>query len=182
MPHGLDSVGILTRLVLVLDMRAGYPVWFDIIPGDILDLSTVMNVKDKVYRSIDVHIDDMVLDAGYVCKPVITAYNLDDNPDRWLIARMPAENGYGHDGLFSDTHGLFPNAEYGFVRQDRTYFGARREVTIFGKREFAYVYVDYENASAYYKDRLYRHAEEYEAMSMKEKNRIRHRGGFFVLV
>lgn len=180
--HGVDSVGIQTRLVLVLDIRTGYPVWFDIIPGNVLDLSTIMNIKDKVSRLIDVHIDDMVLDAGYVCREVIAAYNLDDNPDRELIARLPAKKGYGHDELFMKTHGLFSNAKYGFVRQDHTYFGVRREVTIFGKREYAYVYMDHENASAHYRDYLYRHADEYEGMSMREKNRIRYRGGFFVLV
>jgi hypothetical protein len=180
--HGVDSVGIQTRLVLVLDIRTGYPVWFDVIPGNVLDLSTIMNIKDKVSGLIDVHIDDMVLDAGYVCKDVISAYNLDDNPDKELIARMPAKKGYGHEGLFSDTHRLFSNAKYGFVRQDHTYFGVRKEVTIFGKREYAYVYVDHENASAHYRDYLYRHADEYEGMSMKEKNHVRYRGGFFVLV
>ena len=180
--HGVDSVGIQTRLVLVLDIRTGFPVWFDIIPGNVLDLSTIMNIKDKVSRLIDVQIDDMVLDAGYVCKDVITAYNLEDNADKELIARMPAKKGYGHDELFSDTHRLFSNAKYGFVRRDHTYFGVRREVTIFGKREYAYVYVDHENASAYYRDYLYRHTDEYEGMNMKEKNRIRYRGGFFVLV
>ena len=180
--HGVDSVGIQTRLVLVLDIRTGYPVWFDVIPGNVLDLSTIMNIKDKVSGLIDVHIDDMVLDAGYVCKDVISAYNLDDNPDKELIARMPAKKGYGHEGLFSDTHRLFSNAKYGFVRQDHTYFGVRKEVTIFGKREYAYVYVDHENASAHYRDYLYRHADEYEVMNMKEKNHVRYRGGFFVLV
>ena len=180
--HGVDSGGIQTRLVLVLDIRTGYPVWFDVIPGNVLDLSTIMNIKDKVSGLIDVHIDDMVLDAGYVCKDVISAYNLDDNPDKELIAWMPAKKGYGHEGLFSDTHRLFSNAKYGFVRQDHTYFGVRKEVTIFGKREYAYVYVDHENASAHYRDYLYRHADEYEGMSMKEKNHVRYRGGFFVLV
>lgn len=180
--HGLDSVGVQTRLVLVLDIRTGLPVWFDLIPGNVLDLSTVMGVTEKVSRLIDIHIDDMVLDAGYVCRDLIDAYNRDDNPDKTLIARMPAKNGYGFENLFDDTHRLFSNAKYGFVRQGHTYFGIRKEIEIFGKREFAYVYVDHENASEYYKGYLFKDAEKYGAMSMREKNRIRYRGGFFVLV
>lgn len=180
--HGLDSVGVQTRLVLVLDIRTGLPVWFDLIPGNVLDLKTIMDEVEKVSRLIDVVIDDMVLDAGYVCKDVINAYNLDDNPDKTLIARMPAKNGYGFEELFRSTRNLFSNAKYGFVRQNHTYFGIRKEIEIFGKREYAYVYVDNENASAYYKDFLYKKSDEYEAMSMKEKNRIRYHGGFFVLV
>lgn len=180
--HGLDSTGMQTRLVLVLDIVTGLPVWFELIPGNILDLSTIMAVTDKVSRLLDVRIEDMVLDAGYVCKDVISAYNLHDNSDKTLIARMPAKNGYGFDDLFSETRSLFSNAKYGFVRQGHSYFGIRKKVTLFGKEEYAYVYLDDENASSYYKDYLFKHAEEYEAMTMKEKNRVRYRGGFFVLV
>lgn len=180
--HGLDSVGVQTRLVLVLDIRTGLPVWFDLVPGNVLDLSTIMGVTDKVSRLIDIHVEDMVLDAGYVCKDVIAAYNRDDNPDKTLIARMPAKKGYGFDELFQDTHRLFANAKYGFVRQGHTYFGIKKEVELFEKREFAYVYVDNENASSFYKDFLSRKADEYDQMTMKEKNWTRYRGGFFVLV
>lgn len=180
--HGLDSVGIQTRLVLVLDIRTGLPVWFDLISGNTLDLNTIMEITEKVSKLIDVKIEDMVLDAGYVCKDVINAYNLDNNPDKTLIARMPAKKGYNFDELFRSTHKLFSNAKYGFARQNHTYFGIQKEVELFGKREFAYVYLDFENASAYYKDFLYKNGDEYEQMSMKDKNWIRYRGGFFVLV
>ena len=171
-----------TRLVLVLDIRTGLPVWFDLIPGNVLDLNTIMDVTERVSKLIDVRIEDMVLDAGYVCKEVITAYNLENNLDKTLIARMPAKNGYDFDGLFQKTHNLFSNAKYGFVRQGHTYFGIKKEVTIFGKQEYAYVYMDNENASSFYKDYLLKHADKYEYMNMREKNRIRYKGGFFVLV
>lgn len=180
--HGLDSVGVQTRLVLVLDIRTGLPVWFDLIPGNVLDLNTIMDVTERVSKLIDVRIEDMVLDAGYVSKDVITAYNLENNLDKTLIARMPAKNGYDFDGLFQKTHNLFSNAKYGFVRQGHTYFGIKKEVTIFGKQEYAYVYMDNENASSFYKDYLLKHADKYESMNMREKNRIRYKGGFFVLV
>lgn len=180
--HGLGSVGIQTRLVLILDIITGLPVWFDLIPGNVLDLNTVMNQTEKVIRLLDVHIEDMVLDAGYVCKDVIQAYNRDNNRDKSLIARMPGKNGYGRDELFEKTHSLFSNAKYGFVRQNHSYFGIRKDVEIFGCREFAYVYVDSENASSAYKEFLYDHMDQYEKMTMKEKNWIRYKGGFFVLI
>lgn len=180
--HGTDSVGIQTRLVLVLDIRTGLPVWFDLIPGNVLDLSTIMGVADKVSKLIDIHIEDMVLDAGYVCKNVITAYNLDDNPDKTLLARMPAKNGFCVDDLFDRMHTRFWNAKHAFVRQDHTYFGMKEEVELFEKKEYAYVYVDNENASAYFRDFLQRNADKYEKMKMCEKNRVRYYGGFFVLV
>ncbi len=180
--HGLGSVGIQTRLVLILDIVTGLPVWFDLLPGNILDLNTIMNQTEKVAKLLDVKIEDMVLDAGYVCKNVILAYNRDTNQDRTLIARMPGEKGYGREELFEKTHNLFSNAKYGFVRQDHSYFGIRKEIEIFGCREFAYVYLDFENASSAYRDYLYDHMDLYEAMTMKEKNWVRYKGGFFVVV
>ncbi len=180
--HGLGSVGIQTRLVLILDIVTGLPVWFDLIPGNVLDLNTIMNQTEKVAKLLDVKIEDMVLDAGYVCKNVILAYNRDTNQDRTLIARMPGEKGYGREELFEKTHNLFSNAKYGFVRQDHSYFGIRKEIEIFGCREFAYVYLDFENASSAYRDYLYDHMDLYEAMTMKEKNWVRYKGGFFVVV
>ncbi len=180
--HGLGSVGIQTRLVLILDIVTGLPVWFDLIPGNVLDLNTIMNQTEKVAKLLDVKIEDMVLDAGYVCKNVILTYNRDTNQDRTLIARMPGKKGYGREELFEKTHSLFSNAKYGFVRQDHSYFGIRKEIEIFGCREFAYVYLDFENASSAYRDYLYDHMDLYEAMTMKEKNWVRYKGGFFVVV
>ena len=180
--HGIASVGIQTRLILVLDIITGLPVWFDIIPGNVLDLKTVMNQTEKVSKLIDVKVEDMVLDAGYVCKEVIMAYNLDVNPDKTLIARLPGKKGFGRDDLFEKTHNLFSNAKYAFVRQGHSYFGIRKDFTLFGCREYAYVYLDTENASTTFKEYLMHHNEQYEKMTMKQKNWVRYKGGFFVIV
>ncbi len=178
----LDSVGVQTRLVLILDISTGLPVWFDIIPGNVLDLSTIMCEIDKVSHILDVKVDDMVLDAGYVCKSIIETYNLDDNTDKTLLARMPAKKGYNMEVLFTDTLKLFSQAKYGFIRQGHTYVGIRKEVELFGKREYAYIYLDNENAQRYYQGYMIKHSEEYQKMTNKEKNWTRYRGGFFVLV
>ena len=180
--HGTNASSNQVRLVLVLDIRTGLPVWFDLVPGNVLDLSTIMDVDERVSRALGIRVEDFVLDAGYVCRDVIEAYNLDDNPDRTLIARMPNKNGYNMEALFQGARNLFPDARYSFVRRSHTYFGIRREVEIFGKREYAYVYLDDENASDYYKTYLSKHRDSYEAMTLKDKNRVRYEGGFFVLV
>lgn len=180
--HGTNTSSNQVRLVLILDIQTGLPVWFDLIPGNVLDLSTIMDVNERVSKALGIRIEDFVLDAGYVCRNVIEAYNLDDNPDKTLIARMPNKNGYNMEKLFQDSRNLFSNAKYSFVRKSHTYFGIRKEVEIFGKRGYAYIYVDDENASDYYKTYLSRHRDKYDAMSMKDKNRVRYEGGFFVLV
>ena len=42
--HGVGSSEVMTRLILVLDEKSGLPVWYDIIPGNVLDINTVMTV------------------------------------------------------------------------------------------------------------------------------------------
>ena len=180
--HGTDCVSMQTRLVLVLDIKTGLPVWFDLVPGNVLDLSTIMSVTERVSKTLGIRIEDMVLDAGYVCKDVIKAYNRDDNSDKTLIARMPNKNGYNMDDLFDGCRNLFGKARYAFVRQGHTYFGVKREVEIFGKREFAYVYVDQENASSCFQDYMQKHGGDFQSLSLRDKDMARYRGGFFVLL
>ena len=38
--HGVGSSEVMTRLILVLDEKSGLPVWYDIIPGNVLDINT----------------------------------------------------------------------------------------------------------------------------------------------
>ncbi|MBR1871791.1 MAG: hypothetical protein IJ795_01100 [Bacteroidales bacterium] len=40
----MESTSVQTRLVLVLDEETELPVWYDIIPGNVLDISTIMTV------------------------------------------------------------------------------------------------------------------------------------------
>lgn len=180
--HGLSEGGNQTRLVLIIDIMTGYPVWYDLIPGNVLDLSTVVGAMERVKTVLDVSIDDIVLDAGYVSKGLIGAYNLDTETGKTLIARMPAKNGYPFHELFDENHRLFANAKYAFVREGHTYFGVKRRIVLFEKPVNAYVYVDMENASATFKAYMSKHPGEYEKLTMKEKNRVRYKGGFFVLV
>ena len=38
--HGVSSSMVQMRLILVLDEESGLPVWYDIIPGNVLDINT----------------------------------------------------------------------------------------------------------------------------------------------
>lgn len=40
--HGIASSSMQIRLALVLDEKTGLPVWYDIIPGNILDINTII--------------------------------------------------------------------------------------------------------------------------------------------
>ena len=71
--HGVSSSEVMTRLILVLDEKTGLPVWYDIIPGNVLDINTVMTIVNDVADTLKIEIDSLVLDAGYVSKELIVA-------------------------------------------------------------------------------------------------------------
>ena len=179
--HGLDSVGVQTRLALVLDKSTGLPVWYDLFPGNVLDMSTVDKISADVGEYLGIHITDLVLDAGYVKKELIAKYSI-DSTEKSLIARMPDRHGYGVRTLFNKYRSQFSNGKYHFVREDHTYFGKKHLHELFGHRVYAYVYVDSENADSVFRDYMAENREEYESMSMGEKNWVRYRGGFFILI
>jgi len=189
--HGVASTSIQTRLVLILDQKTGLPVWYQIMPGNVLDFSTIMTVMSDVAESLDIRIDELVLDAGYVNKDLITAFNIDTKPyidedgesiEKYMTARMPAKNGYPFKTLYHSVKSLIHNAKYEFIRQGHSYFGYRKEEVIFGCREYTYVYVDKDNALELSRNYQIDHEKEYQALKDKDKNWYSVKFGYFVLV
>ena len=126
--HGTGSSEWQTRLVLVLDCKSGLPVWFQIVKGNILDVNTIKGVIDDVRISLDVCIDEMVLDTGYASKDLITAFH-DDR--KKLLVRMPLKKGWPHNELYHKHKDKFGRGKYAFVRKGHEYFGIHDECTIF---------------------------------------------------
>ena len=91
-----------------------------------------------------------------------------------MIARMPDKVGYPFDELYESNHKLFRNGN--------RYFGIRREVTLFGYREYAYVYVDFDNALWKFEKYVLNHQREYESLSDKAKTSKIYEFRFFVLI
>ena len=143
--HGVSSSQIQTRLVLVLDEDSGLPVWYDIIPGNILDLSTVMNIMNDVAVSLDIEIESLVLDAGYVCRPLIEAFHI--GSPKSLISRMPARRGYPFKELYWKVKIMIDKDKHHFVTGEYTYFGKRGNICLLlDFRGFADVYKHFDNA------------------------------------
>ena len=190
--HGVSSTSIQTRLVLVLDESTGIPVWFDVIPGNLLDLSTITFIISNVVETLNVRIDSLVLDADYVCKPLIEMFHLpsetdSDSPDegekcRTMLARMPAKRGYPYKQLYNELKRLISNSKYQFDRHGHTYFGYCKTVKIFEKYENAYVYVDKDNALELGRQNRMKDPEAYEKLSMADKNWFDVKFGYFVLI
>ncbi|MDD2296960.1 MAG: transposase [Sphaerochaetaceae bacterium] len=180
--HGIQNTSIQTRLVLVLDEKTGFPVWYSIIPGNVLDLSTLESTLEDVAESLDIRIDNFVLDAGYASKELIQGFHSENEWGKTMTVRMPAKRGYPHKTLYHKCKKLMGNAKYEFIRQGHTYFGKHIEIEVFGFNMHAYVYVDKDNALEGSRNYRLRHEEEYEGMTDKEKNWTSVRFGFFILL
>lgn len=178
--HGIAASDTMVRLILVLDETTGLPVWYDIIPGNLPDISTIMNVLNDVAESLGIVIDSLVLDSGYISQSLIEAFHIGSG--KTLIGRMPARHGYPFKELYWQVKPLFGKGKYNFIRNHHTYFGKRKSITLFGRSEYAYVYVDQNNALKRYGDYLTEHEEEFAAMKDKDKDWMTVKYGFFILI
>lgn len=178
--HGLRGCDVQMRLVLVLDEATGLPVWYDIIPGNLLDLSTIMNVLNDVSNSLGIEIEQLVLDAGYVSKELLQTFHI--GTEKTIIARMPAKRGYPFKELYHRFKNEFPHGKYSFIRNRHTYFGQKCQKEIQGVEEYVYVYVDKDNALLRFKEYLLDNEDEFEGLKDKDKDWMTVKYGYFVLV
>ena len=178
--HGVASSEVMTRLILVLDEKSGLPVWYDVIPGNVLDINTVMTVVNDVADSLGIEIESLVLDAGYISKELVGAFHI--GTEKTIIGRMPARKGYPYKTLYWEVKDLIGKGKYAFVRKHHTYFGFRKEIELFGQREYAYIYVDQYNALKRFSDYLSEHEEEFAGLKVRDKDWMTVKFGYFVLV
>ena len=179
--HGTGGCEMQARLAVCLDSASGLPVWYSLFSGNIQDMSTLMDEIDDAETSVGVSIDDLVLDAGYITRELITAYNADDRFVSFT-GRMPARKGFPFRTLYHRCGGSIHQAKYFFDRNGHTYFGRRFEDVLFGKRVYLYVYIDRDRALSLGRSYRQNNRDEYEAMSDKEKNWMEVKNGYFVLV
>ena len=229
--HGIGESSAQIRLVLVLDKNTGIPVWYDLIPGNVLDINTLAKIRNDVMEFLELKITEYTLDAGYCSKLLIQEFfpepedadgqdtpgtetseqdthdaadasiqitSEQENPDNpnssdsknadkestpgQLTVRMPARKGYPYKKLYHSKKNLFGKGKYLFTNEKHTYFGIREEVEIFGRTVNAYVYVDKENALTGFRKYLSEHGEDYEALSLAEKDYKTVEYGYFVLI
>lgn len=178
--HGVSSSMVQMRLVLVLDEETGLPVWYDIIPGNVLDINTVMNVLNDVGDNLDIIINSLVLDAGYTSKELLGAFHI--GTDKTIIGRMPNRKGYPYKTLYWQIKAMIGKGKYTFVRNKHTYFGCRKKVTIFNQPIYAYIYVDQYNALQRFRDYLLEHQGEYNELKDKDKDWCTVKYGYFILL
>ena len=155
------------RLAVCLDSASGLPVWYSLFSGNIQDMSALMDELEDVETSVGVPIDELVLDAGYITKSLITAYNADDKIVEFT-GRMPARKGFPFKTLYHRCGQSIHQAKYSFDRNGHTYFGRRFEEVLFEKKVYLYVYIDKDRALSLGRSYRQNNREEYEKLSDKE--------------
>lgn len=178
--HGVSSCDVMTRLILVLDEASGLPVWYDIIPGNVLDINTIMNTINEVANTLDIEIESLILDAGYVSKELLKTFHI--GTEKTFIGRMPARKGFPFKTLYWEVKDLISKGSYAFVRARHTYFGVKKRIRLFDQDVFAYIYVDKNNALKRFSEYLAEHEDEYAELKMKDKDWYTVKYGYFVLL
>ena len=179
--HGTGGCEMQARLAVCLDSVSGLPVWYSLFSGNIQDMSTLMDEIEDAETSVGVSIDELVLDAGYITKSLITAYNADDKIVEFT-GRMPARKGFPFKTLYHRCGQSIHQAKYSFDRNGHTYFGRRFEEKLFEKNVYLYVYIDRDRALSLGRSYRQNNRDEYEKLSDKEKNWMDVKNGYFVLI
>ncbi len=68
-------------LVLVLDKDTGIPVWYNLIPGNSLDINTLEKIRNDVMEYLELEPVEYTLDAGYCSKSWIREFFLEVDED-----------------------------------------------------------------------------------------------------
>lgn len=169
------------RLAMVLDDITGLPVWYQLVPGNLMDVSTLKWISEDVRDSLGIEICSVVVDAGYVCEGLIRQYG-DSDGERTMIARMPNRKGYHYKTLYHKIKDQIDRGKYDFVRNSHVYFGRRLEDRVFDTDLFAYVYVDKERALREYRAWRIKHEDEFENLKERDKRWRTISSGYFVLL
>lgn len=129
---------------------------------------------------LDIDIESLVLDAGFVCSSLIEAFHIGSKNSHQQDA---CQRGYPFKELYWKVKGMINRGKYQFVRENHTYFGKKEEITLFKKyREYAYIFVDHEHANLRFREYLLQNEEEFQNLKDKDKDWQMVKYGFFVLV
>ena len=108
--HGVDSVGVMSRLAFIIDSATGLPIWFEIIPGNRLDFTTLRKEMEDVEETLGIVLESFVLDAGYVCREMVEVFDVEEavrKGGKTMVARMPAKRGYPFKELYEGSKNRF---------------------------------------------------------------------------
>ena len=189
--HGTECATSQSRLVLVLDIQTNIPIWFNIIPANLLDKSTILTVTADAKATLGIDIDMYDLDAGYAREELFELFNRNNSRyvdeegilrEHTVLVRMPAIKGYPRDELYIRSKPYFYDPDFRFSYEHHTYFGKRYEVDIFEHPMYAFVYIDHTQAESLLRGWEEEHPGEWNKLSRSNKAYYMVKNGFFILL
>jgi hypothetical protein len=131
------------RLVLAVDRKTGYPLYFRYVKGNVLDVNSLANTMTELAQ-FGVEVDHCILDAGYYCGDNIEDLHYWDIP---YLFRLKAGNLTYSSLVKSHVDGL-DAYENRTIYGNRVVFIKRVAINFHGKEAFAYVAIDHDVQAA----------------------------------
>ena len=130
------------RLILVMDRKSGYPLYFRYVKGTIVDVSTLTTTINEVKR-YGVNIEHCILDAGYCSADNFEQLNSAKIP---FVIRLKAGNDV-YAKLIKDNINGLDTLDNSVVYGNRAVFIKRVQLEFHGSPSFAYVSIDHAEQS-----------------------------------
>jgi transposase len=125
------------RLIMVLDKNSGYPLYFKYVPGNIVDVSTMINVINEL-KEFNINVGHSILDAGYYCEDNITNLYLEGIQ---FLTRLKS-NVKLYKDLAKEHLQDLQSSKYAIKYRDRLVKIKCVPVNLFGYKGYAYVSID----------------------------------------
>jgi hypothetical protein len=163
------------RLILLMDRKTGYPLYFRYVKGTIVDVNTLNRTIEEV-QEYGINVDHCIMDAGYYCEDNIKDLNAASIP---YVIRLKGGNDI-YDKLVEEHVLGLDTLDNASVYGKRAVFIKCVPINNFhGKEAFAYVSIDQE-VQAQERAQIIRKSSNSEIdMEMREKYR---NSGVFIIV
>ena len=163
------------RLILAIDRKNRYPLYFRYVKGTILDVNSLANTIADLER-YGISVDHCIVDAGYYCADNIKDLNFSKIP---YLLRLRAGNNIYDELVAAHTDGL-DTYEHRVVYGKRVVFIKCVPIDLHGSRAFAYISIDH-GVQADERRRIYmKHPDEFTSVEERE-NSLRTCGVFILI-
>jgi transposase len=131
------------RLILAVDRKTGYPLFFRYVKGNVLDVSSLANTMTELAQC-GVEVDHCILDAGYYCGDNIDDLHYWEIP---YLFRLRAGN-LTYKGLVKSHVDGLDTYDNRTIYGNRVVFIKQVPIEFHGGKAFAYVAIDHDVQAA----------------------------------
>jgi transposase len=127
------------RLILLIDSRTGMPLYFQYIPGNVIDVTTLKTTLAEA-EALGIDIRYVILDAGYYSEENIRLLIKANIP--YIIRLKAGNNDYNY--LFAKYRKNLDSGDHVINYNGRILHVRRVDYELFGHKTYAYVCIDYD--------------------------------------